>query len=53
MGTGSFVFYRRGRDMLVLFGCLGRKSWGVGKGPLVIWLPFKPEEIFVSYEMAE
>ncbi len=53
MGTGRFECYRRGKDVLVLFGCLGRESWGTGKSPLVIWLPFKPEEIFVTCFMAE
>jgi hypothetical protein len=53
MGTGSFACYHRGIDTLVLFGCLGRRSRGMSKGPLVIWLPFKPEEVFVTCEMAE
>jgi len=52
MGTGHFVTYHRGKSVLVHFGCLGRRSWGMGKGPLVIWLPFKPEEVFVTCSMA-
>jgi len=53
MGTGHFFTHHRGKDVLVEFGCLGRKSWGMRKGPLVIWLPFKPEEVFVTCGMDE
>jgi hypothetical protein len=52
MGTGQFMCYQRKRDVLVLFGCLGRKAYGMGKSVLVIWLPFKPTEVFVLYQMA-
>jgi len=56
MGTGSFETYHQGKNVLVYFGCFGRsswRSWGMGKGPLVIWLPFKPEEVFVTCSMDE
>jgi hypothetical protein len=53
MGTGHFVSYHRGKDVLVYFGCLGRRFWGMSKGPLVIWLPFKPEKVFVACGMVE
>lgn len=54
METGRFRVYHRGKDVLVHFGfysCLASKPWGTSKGPLVIWLSFKPEKIFVTCEI--
>jgi hypothetical protein len=53
MGTGHFVCFSREKDVLVHFGCLGRKFWGLAKGPLVIQLPATPERVYVMCSMAE
>ncbi len=53
MGTGHFYVYRSGLDVLTFFGCLGHRSWGTGRGALVVWLPFKPANVFVESQMDE
>lgn len=52
MRTGHFYVYRRDPDVMAFFGCLGYRSWGTGRAALVVWLPFKPENVFVVCQMA-
>jgi hypothetical protein len=52
MGTGKFLIRKSGSDLWVYFGCLGRSYKGFGRIPLIVWLPDKPEEVFVTCSMA-
>lgn len=52
MRTGGFSCSRRGSDVLVAFGCLGYHMGSVCRGPLVVWLSFQPQRVFVTYSMA-
>jgi hypothetical protein len=53
MGTGKFKILVRDKEVAVYFGCLGRIRPEFGKGPFVVWLHFKPENVFVFCDMAE
>ena len=53
MGTGQFFVYERHSDIMVHFGCLGRRRPGTKRAALVVWLPAQPKEVFVTCSMAE
>jgi hypothetical protein len=49
IGNGALMLWRRGPNLWVKFGFLGMigpKS--EAKDPLVVWLPFQPENVYVE-----
>jgi hypothetical protein len=53
MGTGRFLIRHESKLLLVYFGALGSRPHPMRQGPLVIWLPFKPENVYVRCGMAQ
>jgi hypothetical protein len=48
LGTSGFIAYRRGDELWVECGALGYYDCGMTRAPLVIWLPSRPEVVYLS-----
>jgi len=52
-GTGRFLVYQHGDDLVVLHGSLGSYMPRPRRRPLVVWLPKEPTHVYVDINVAQ
>ncbi len=51
--TGNFSAYIKKNKLWIWFGCLGRKPYPMKRNPVIVFLEYLPEEVFIDVTIAE